>query len=90
MSFTQPFCLALCSFGPLSLWWLSPGERLDDAVGVNSEKGTTTENQDGDVKYIPLGVYVDDCVCVLSDLTWLSLLGGGRKSWYIILQIKRT
>ena len=26
---------------------------------------------------------LDDCVCVLSDLTRLPLLGGGRKSWYI-------
>ena len=24
-------------------------------------------------------------VCVFSELTWLPLLGGGRKSWYIIL-----
>ena len=30
-------------------------------------------------------MYLDDCVCVLSDLTWLPLLGVGRKSWYIIL-----
>ena len=26
----------------------------------------------------------NDCVCVLPDLTWLPLLGVGRKSWYII------
>ena len=26
-------------------------------------------------------------VFVLSDLTWLSLFGGGRKSWYIIIII---
>ena len=32
-------------------------------------------------------VYLDDCVCVLSDLTWLPLLGVGRKSWYIIIII---
>ena len=36
-------------------------------------------------------LYVDDCVCVcvcvLSDLTWLPLLGGGRKSWYNIIII---
>ena len=30
-------------------------------------------------------MYLDDCVCVLSDLTWLPLLGVGRKSWYIII-----
>ena len=30
-------------------------------------------------------MYLDDCVCVLPDLTWLPLLGAGRKSWYIII-----
>ena len=30
-------------------------------------------------------MYVDDCVCVLSDLTSLPLLGVGRKSWYVII-----
>ena len=29
--------------------------------------------------------HLDDCVCVLSDLTQLPLLGGGRKSWYVII-----
>ena len=29
-------------------------------------------------------MYLDDCVCVLPDLTWLPLLGVGRKSRYII------
>ena len=24
-------------------------------------------------------------VCVLSDLTWTHLIGGGKKSWYIIV-----
>ena len=33
------------------------------------------------------GVNLDDCVCVLSDFTLLPLLGGGRKSWYIIIII---
>ena len=32
-------------------------------------------------------MYLDDCVCVLPDLTWLPLLGVGRKSWYIIIII---
>ena len=44
----------------------------------------STEHQDSAVKYMGLGVYLDDCVCVLPDLTWLPLLGVGRKSWYII------
>ena len=30
-------------------------------------------------------MYLDDCVCVLPDLTLLPLLGVGRKSWYIII-----
>ena len=30
-------------------------------------------------------MYLDDCVCVLPDLTWLPLLSVGRKSWYIII-----
>ena len=30
-------------------------------------------------------MYLDDCVCVLPDLTWLPLLGVGRRSWYIII-----
>ena len=33
-------------------------------------------------------MYLDDCVCVLPDLTWLPLLGVGRKSWYIIIRKK--
>ena len=30
---------------------------------------------------------LDDCVCVLSDLTWLDLHGGGRKSWYFNINL---
>ena len=55
------------------LWWLSHGERgdmpLHDAVGINCKKGATTENRGVDVDYMGQGAYVDDCVCVLSDLT---------------------
>ena len=32
-------------------------------------------------------MYLDDCVCVLPDLTRLPLLGVERKSWYIIIII---
>ena len=70
------------------VWWLSNGEGgmpLHDAVGINCKKGATTENQGSAVKYMGKGVYLDDCVCVFSDLTLLPLLGVGRKSWYIIL-----
>ena len=37
------------------LWWLSPlggGMLLHDAAGINCDKGATTENQGGDVKYM--------------------------------------
>ena len=33
-------------------------------------------------------MYLDDCVCVLPDLTWLPLLGVGRKSWYIMKTLR--
>ena len=60
-------------------WWLSPGEERDavtcDAVGMNCEKGATTENQVAGVKYMGCGLYVDTWAmeyiygqCVLSDL----------------------
>ena len=42
---------------------------LHDVVGINCKKGATTENQGSGVKYMGYGVYLDDCVCVLSDLT---------------------
>ena len=36
-----------------------------DAVEINCKKGTTTENQGADIKYMGYGVYVDDCLCVI-------------------------
>ena len=39
--------------------------QLHDAVEINCNKGATTEYQRADVKYMGLGVYVDDCVCVI-------------------------
>ena len=42
---------------------------LHDAVGINCKNGSTTKNRGADVKYLGYGVYVDDCLCVLSDLT---------------------
>ena len=42
---------------------------LQDAVGINCIKGATTENQGSRVKYMGAEVNLDDCVCVLSDLT---------------------
>ena len=74
MSFTRPFLLGtvffrtaiLCSGG----YHLERGGmQLHDAVGINCKKGATTESQGSGVKYMGEGVYLDDCVCVLSDLT---------------------
>ena len=74
MSFTLPFLLGPvffrtafpCSGG----YTLEKGEMpLHVEVGINGKYGATTENQVTDVKYMGYGVYVDDCVCVLSDLT---------------------
>ena len=45
------------------------GLKLNDAVGINCKRGATTENQGSGVEYMAKGVYLDDCVCVLSDLT---------------------
>ena len=45
------------------------GMPLHDAVGIKCKKGATTENQVSGVKYMGKGVYLDNCVCVLSDLT---------------------
>ena len=74
MSFTRPFLL-----GPVVFRTALPcsggyhmgrgGMRLRDAFGINCKKGATTENQGSGVKYMGYGVYLDDCVCVLSDLT---------------------
>ena len=42
---------------------------LHNEVGINRNKGETTENQGPSVKYIcAKSCMLDDCVCVLSDL----------------------
>ena len=51
----------LCSSG----YHLRGGIPLHDVVGINCKKGATTEYQGADVKYMGLGVYVDDYVCVI-------------------------
>ena len=65
------------------------GMPLHDAVGINCKKGATTK-----IKAQVWSIRAKGCtlmtVCVLSDLTWLPLLGGGRKSWYIIIIINNT
>ena len=74
MSFTRPSLL-----GPVFFRTALPcsggyhmergGMPLHDAIGINCKKGATTEYQGSGVKYMGKGVYLDDCVCVLSDLT---------------------
>ena len=73
MSLHGHFCLALGSFGlPFCALVVNHLERggmlLHDAVEINCKKGATTENQGSGVTYMGSGVYLDDCVCVLSDL----------------------
>ena len=77
MSFTRPFLLGTglfrtalpCSGGYHTERGVSFGINWDKAVGIDCKKGATTENQGSGVKYMGSGVYLDDCVCVLSDLT---------------------
>ena len=74
MSFTRSFLL-----GPVFFRTAIPcsggyqmergGMLLHDVVGINCKKGATTENQGSAVKYMGKGVYLDDCMCVLFDLT---------------------
>ena len=56
---------------------------LHDAVGINCEKGATTENQGSCVKYMGLGVYLDDCVSYLTRHDHPSLVEG--ESHFILL-----
>ena len=74
MSFTRPSLLGPVFF--LTTLPCSGGYHMErgrmplrDAVGINCKKGATSENQCSGVKYMGLRVYLDDCVCVLSDLT---------------------
>ena len=74
MSFTRPFLLGPVFFRtalPCSSGYHMErgGMPLHDAVGINCKKTVTTENQGSGVKNMDKGVYLDDCVCVLSDLT---------------------
>ena len=62
------------------------GMPLHDAVKINCKNGATTENQG---QGQAASIWAKGCmlmiVCVYVDLAWLPILGGGRKSWYIIL-----
>ena len=55
---------------------------LHDAVGITCKNGVTTENQGSGVKYMGLGVYVDDCLC---HLDYLSLVEGGNHGILLLL-----
>ena len=66
------------------------GMQLHDAVGINCNKGATTENQGAGVKFMAKGCMLDDCMCVIwFDMTLPSWWRGGRKSryYYIIIII---
>ena len=58
---------------------------LHDAVGIICKKGATTENQGSGVKCIGNGVYLDDCVWVLSDLTTPTLMEGESHGIILLL-----
>ena len=65
---------------------------LHDAVGINCEKGASTENKFSGVKYIGKGVYLDDCVCMLYDLTttppwWLEIVMVYYIFWVIVFRL---
>ena len=89
MSFTRQFLRGPVLFRTALPW--SDGYHLHrggmplyDAVGIKCKMGATTENQGTDIMSLAKGCMMM-IVCVLSDLTWLPLLGGGKKSWYIII-----
>ena len=76
MSFTRPFLLGPVFFR--SALQYSGGYHLEragmplhDAIWINCENCAIIKYQGADVKYMGLGVFVDDCLCscVLSDLT---------------------
>ena len=100
ISFRRPFFLFPVFFGPPSralvviTWITTVTCSLHDEVGINCEKGTTTENQRARVKYIGYikRYMLDDCACVCY-LAWHdchSLVEGerhGPSSYIIIISI---
>ena len=58
---------------------------LHDAVMINGKKGLQRLKIKAQVPSIWAKGCILMIVCVLSDLTCLPLLGGRRKSWYIII-----
>ena len=49
---------------------------LHGEVGINCERGATTENKSVGGKHMGYGVYVDDCVCYLTRHDYPSLVVG--------------
>ena len=85
------FCMALCSFGPPSralvfITWRGVECRYMMWLGWTVKRAQLLN-----IKVQMPSVWTKGCMlmimCVLSDLTWLPLLGGMRKSWYIIIII---
>ena len=69
MSFSRPILLGNVFFRTSHTcsgeYYLERGGMpFHDAVGINCEKGATTENQGSGVKYMGEGVCLDDCVGV--------------------------
>ena len=90
-SFTRPFCFALCSFGPpyralVVITCRGVRYRYMMRLGWTVKRAQLLKS-----KALMSSIWASECMlmmlCVLSDLTWLPILGGGRKSWYIIISI---
>ena len=86
------FYLAVFSFGPPSralvvITWRRAGCRYMTRLGKTVERAQLLN-----IKEQMSSIWARGCmlmiVCVLSDLTWLPLLRGGRKSWNIIYSNK--
>ena len=85
------FCLALCSFGQPSRALVVLTLR-GVVCRYTMRLGQTVERaQLLNVKTQMSSIWAKGCmlmtVCVISDLTWVPLLGEKRKSWYIIIII---
>ena len=89
MSFTLPFLLGTVFFQtalPCSGGYHleTGGMPLHDEVGIIVKRAQLLK-----IKAQMSSIRAKGCmfmtVCVLSDLTHLPLLGGGRKSWYITM-----
>ena len=90
ISFTLPFLLGTVPLDcPPVLWWLSHGEGRDAVTWCGCDKLKMAQLLE--IKARVSSLWAKECNCttlcvyVLSDLTWLPLLCGGRKPWYIFI-----